>query len=275
MQKPEGIVVGDSQNGLYLYCLTRADVLLSRGEKGIKPGISLSFQTFGNIAAVFQIVPLIDFLGERGKQNLSDPDWVGPRIIQHEEVIETVMAGSSVVPARFGTIFSTSENLKCFLHRNQKRIMDFLDDISGKSEWAVKGILDRNLARKKIASEIIQKEYALLSVLSAGKRYFEEKKISSQADAALKIWLGETFSKVCNDFQHHASRFCERKAQSQKENNADIVINWAYLVSLGSFKEFEKQVIEESSIYKKNGLTFQLSGPWPPYSFSPSFEMEW
>ena len=50
-----------------------------------------------------------EFAGPEAELNLQQLSWVGPRALRHEAVIEEVMASSPVLPARFGTLFSSAE----------------------------------------------------------------------------------------------------------------------------------------------------------------------
>ena len=262
------------QDGFYLYCLARSDAVPAIGGEGIDPEHPLFLHTFGGVAAVLSMVSLKDFCGDCGEEGLKDLSWVGPRALRHEEVIERVMAHSPVIPARFGTIFSSPESLEELLRRHEAVIRGFFDEVTDKAEWAVKGLLDRDLARKTASSVLLEEEAVRISSLPPGKRYFEEKRLASRAETALKEWLKEAFQAVCQDLTPHASRFCERKVPAQADNDdREVVVNWAFLVPERSLPRFKEQVLQVNDLYEAKGLAFELSGPWPPYSFSPPLEM--
>ena len=67
--------------------------------------------TFQDLAAVWSPVPVEDFCGSEAEERMLDLTWIGPRVIRHQEVVAGVMRHSPVLPARFGTIFSSSANL--------------------------------------------------------------------------------------------------------------------------------------------------------------------
>lgn len=262
------------QEGLYLYCLARSDSVPAIGGEGIDPTPPLFVHEFGGIAAVLSRVSLKDFCGESGDEKFKDLSWVGPRALRHEAVIEQVMARSPVIPARFGTIFSSRESLGELVRRNEDVITGFFDEAADKAEWAVKGILDRALAKQAASSALLEKEAVRISSLPPGRRYFEEKRLTSKAEAALRDWLKEASQAVCGGLMPHVSRFCERKVLGRTDNDdREVVLNWAFLVPEASLARFKEQVRQANGLYEAKGLAFELSGPWPPYSFSPSLEV--
>jgi hypothetical protein len=53
-----------------------------------------------------------------------------------------------------------------------------------------------------------------------------------------------------------------------------MVLNWAFLVPRTGLADFRGRIERANSDQKLCGLTFELSGPWPPYSFNPVLERE-
>jgi hypothetical protein len=48
----------------------------------------------------------------------------------------------------------------------------------------------------------------------------------------------------------------------------DKVINFAYLVNIHEKSAFEQRIRSVEQDYESYGLTFRITGPWPPYTFS-------
>jgi hypothetical protein len=263
------------QDGLYLYCLMRsvpAPIIAGQGVDDESPPF---LHTFGDIAAVVSTVPLKDFCGESAEERLKNYSWVGPKIFRHEAVIEEVMSYSQVIPARFGTIFSSGKSLDDLLRLHENVILGFFEETAGMTEWAVKGLLNWDLARKTVTSMLLEKENDRILSLPPGKRYFEEKRMKLQTDTALKDWLRDVSRIVRRDLMSHASRFHEREILEQiRDKDMEVIINWAFLVRDGSLNQLKDHVIKINKYYRSKGLVFELSGPWPPYSFYPPLEME-
>lgn len=270
------VTMNGGEKGLYLYCLTRSAPGPAAG--GIDEAFDgcLRFHTFKSITAVVETVSLDEFCGPKGEANMKELSWVVPRAVRHEKVIEWVMAHSPVIPVNFGTIFSSMEKLDRLLGQNEEVIKEFFEEIEDKAEWAVKGLFNQAYARERASSTIIEKKAAFLSTLSAGRRYFEEKRALSEADGLMGNWLMDALRTVHGEFAAHASGFREGRSLkgTQGKSDVNVVFNWAFLVPASSLARFRDAVLRATNLHEAEGLVFELSGPWPPYSFSPSMDME-
>ncbi len=54
----------------------------------------------------------------------------------------------------------------------------------------------------------------------------------------------------------------------------DMIVNWAFLVSQDIAPDFCACVRRANELCAVPGLVFEISGPWPPYSFRPCLEEE-
>ena len=68
----------------------------------------------------------------------SDPEWVVPRVLRHERVVETVLSRGPILPVRFGALFATRQALMAWVAANRAAISGFLDHVSDKEEWTVR-----------------------------------------------------------------------------------------------------------------------------------------
>jgi len=69
----------------------------------------------------------------------------------------------------------------------------------------------------------------------------------------------------------HAGSFRERKvpAPVTAETGAEVVLNWAFLVSPAALAEFRGRLARLNEGEAFPGLMLLPTGPWPPYSFVP------
>ncbi len=266
----------DGGEAVYLFCIARFGCLPTIEGRGIDGGHPVSLWTFRDIAAVFSMVSVEEFLGPSAESRMRDLAWIGPRARRHEEVIEQGMNHSPVLPARFGTLFSSMESLSKVLGKRYDTISSFLDRIDGKEEWAVKVLMDRAKAKDKLFSTMLAREERRLVLLSPGVRYFQEQRIRASVEKELASWLKETGKKIAANLNRHASYFCERKALPRGilGNDLDMVMNWAFLAPRSSVLDFRVLIDQANADYARRGLIFKCSGPWPPYSFCPSLELE-
>lgn len=264
------------RDAVYLYCLARHDLSPAIDGTGVDGKNPLSLHRFQDITAVLSTVPLAEFSGPVAEERLQDLGWVGPRACRHEKVVEQVMRLSPLLPARFGTIFSSLERLEKFFETHHDTILRFLDQVADKEEWSVKGMLDRAKVKEELFSANRAKEAQRLALLSPGMRYFQEQQIRSSVEKELNGWLKEVCQQIADDLGRHARDFCQRKVLSRDVTGLerDMVLNWAFLVPRKTAADFRARIEQANADHAKQGLAFQFSGPWPPYSFCPSLETE-
>lgn len=262
--------------GIYLFCFARPHLLPVQNIAGPDDCYSVYPWTFMGVTAILSKVSLDEYCGPAAESRMKDLAWIGPRACRHENIVERVMRHSPVVPARFGTIFSSMNSLEDLLKVHRKTILNCLDQVADKQEWVVKGLIDSARAKEKIVSEIIAAEAQRLASLHPGARYFQEKRIHNHAGSELNRRLKEIYKEIADDLSALASDVCPGRLLSKDASGTDMdmFMNTAYLIPLNCLKNFHARVDRANAVYAQNGLVFKLSGPWPPYSFCPAFETE-
>jgi hypothetical protein len=262
--------------GIYVFCFARAHGIPALKIAGLDDRFPVWKWEFKDVMAAVSKISVEDFTGPAAEARLQDLSWVGPRACRHQEAVEQVMRYSPVLPTRFGTIFTSLKSLEKLLEMHHGIICRFLDRVADKDEWSVKGLMDRAKAKERALDLIFTREEGRLSSLSPGMRYFQEQRIRSDAGKEIHGWLKETRKKITDDLGRYAMDFCELKVYSRGATgiDTDIVLNWAFLVSQKTKEDFRARIEQTNADNAQQGLFLQLSGPWPPYSFCPSFEME-
>lgn len=266
------------EQGLYLFCLARLSCLptLPLGGRGLDGRSPVQVTGFRDLAAVWTPVSLEDFCGPEAAERLQDLTWIGPRVIRHQEVVAGVMRHSPVLPARFGTIFSSTANLKKVLHQRHDTIAVCLERLSDREEWAVKGLLDRPAAKERLFSLKLTQGASHLEALSPGKRYFEEQRLRAACDRELPRWLKGVRLDLWDDLRCLAGESRERRLLSREASGRarDMVFNWAFLLPTGTVAAFQDRIQAANDRYADYNLWLECTGPWPPYSFCPALEPE-
>jgi hypothetical protein len=233
------------------------------------------FQSFGKVAAVLNLVSQAEFCGPAGEANLQDLAWLAPRACRHQAVIEQVMHLGPVLPARFGTLFSSLASLETYLRENEDAISRFLERVSGHEEWAVKGLLDSARAEAELLARSRSGREGSLST-TPGMAYLQEQSLRIKVKQEVDDRLAEVGNSLLEDLHSLASEVCERRILSRETTGEeqDMVLNWAFLVPRTGLADFRGRIERANAEQKLCGLTFELSGPWPPYSFNPVLERE-
>ena len=279
----------DSNNAWYVYGFTQAGVVPEvAGAVMTEAGVSASlpgggidephpsfFRRSGRVAAVLSRVSRSEFCGPTGDKNLQDLAWLAPRACRHEAVLEQVMRLGPVLPARFGTLFSSTASVESFMQKHEAAIARFLERVGGQEEWAVKGFLDQARAEAEWLARR-RSEEPCPSGSSPGVTYLQEQSARIQARQALDVRLAEACDDLLNQLNPLASEIVPRGilARETPEAAREWVLNWALLLPTAAVADFRGRIERANAEQNPGGLAFEVSGPWPPYSFCPVLEAE-
>ena len=261
------------ERGFYLYCFTRSGAGRDVAMGGVDSRGAVTSLEFAEVAAVFSPVSLDEFAGELAESHLQDPEWVIPRVCQHERIVEKVMSSSPVLPVRFGTVFSSMRTLAEVLSEHEKEILGCLDGLSDKEEWSVKGLMDtERSAAWVLASDPLLREQWENRSGSPGVRYLQEKRLRAEAQRRAKARCRCAAEQAAEDLKGLALDVCPLRPQDRSTSGRDkeMVLNCALLLRRDSVRTFRQQVDRIGAAYAEQGITLEVSGPWPPYNFCPS-----
>lgn len=261
---------------LYLFCFASTGSLREASREHSELDGDIVALSVEEVTALISAVPLEDFEGPDAETRLQDISWVGPRALRHGEVISHIMQWSPVLPARFGTLFSSEQTLLDLIRRNYDTIRAFLERARDSEEWSVKVLFSKSEATEALFRDMLEEHSQDLAAKQPGLRYFKERQIRGHAEKEIGSWLKTVCGKVSE-----ALRICSRDSVkrplgtlSVDPEGKEIVLNWAFLVGSDRGQELCSVVERANSEFRERGLVFQISGPWPPYSFCPPLMLE-
>jgi hypothetical protein len=279
----------NSHDALYVYGFTKAALVAEAAgtaatETGDSPGLFGGgleephppfFRRSGNVAAVLSQVEQTEFCGSTGEKNLRDLAWLAPRVCRHEAVLEEVMRFGAVLPARFGTLFSSTASLEDFMRQHGAVMGRFLERVRGRQEWAVKGFFDQARAE----TQWLARRHSgppSLSIISPGLAYLQEQNLRLQARDALDDQLARACGHLLHELNPLASKIVPRRIRARETPDAtrEMVLHWALLLPSAAVAGFRGRIEHANAEQNPDGLCFEVSGPWPPYSFCPVLEDE-
>ncbi len=274
VKQNESSPAGDVMAGMiYVYCLARGErfgVIEGPAVDGNKDFI---FHHHGNIMAVTSEVSAEEFCSSAAQERMEELEWVGPRACAHMKVIEQAMQYSPVLPFPFGTIFYTFYTLDDRLSRNAEIIEQFLSYVEEKEEWAIKGLMSAQAAREAIYADLWAQDIQNVPD-SPGKRYFYERKLRANAETKLRELTQSLAKSFAADISDFAAEKRVRKIlpSADAESDEEVFLNLAVLVPEKKTPDLFSCLDEANSALLGRSMRFQLSGPWPPYSFTPALE---
>lgn len=211
----------------------------------------------GSLRAVVREVDVADYEGERLEQHLQDPSWLEAAVRDHEHVVEQLLGNGPVVPMQFGSIFSERAGLESMLSANTAELAALLERVRGREEWGLKLRVDVAAATRELVTS---------QAPTGGRAYLERRREEQQAGQR----VAEHAASVAEDV-HRALRQLVDDAATlavrATPGPGTIVLNGAYLVAAHCKDAFFARA-DELQRDVGPAFRFDLSGPWPPYSFT-------
>jgi len=242
----------EPSEGKYVYCVVEGREELDLGPIGIGgEGRHVYTVHFGELAAVVSDTPL----------RLYDP--TRDNLLAHERVNEMVMAGRTIIPMSFGTIFRTKEDIIELLRSTGRAFSDVLVKIRDKLELGLKVLWDRDRVVAQVESEdpAISGLREEITNTERGSTYFARMQLGRLVESALE----ERAERFISDIYDTLRPFSVA-SRSNKVIGENMILNAAFLVERASEEQFDGAVRDLSSRYD-GLLQFKYTGPWPPYNF--------
>lgn len=239
---------------LYAYCLSDDErigaVTWASGVEGLPPRVS----RFGEITAVVG-----DFEGERVAVTREN-------VRAHGETIGRVLAETTPLPFRFGTVAS-AERLASYIESQRASLLASFERVRGCVEMSVKIIRDVESARHGVVEiepegdtpEAAPGETATATgrgtaFLAAKRRAISGgERLRAEAEE-IAAWLDARVGEAA------------RETSVSVHPSAGMVVKASYLVERARLDEYRERL--RAARAERADLRFLTSGAWPPYSFS-------
>jgi hypothetical protein len=245
--------------GIYVYGIVDGGVLSAPPQRtGVDPEHETSLFDANGLTAVVSEVDVTEFEGAALERNVARPDWLEAKVRGHESVLDEIVGATTVVPMRFGSIFSSHDGLLSMLADNADALEQSLKRVRHRTEWGVKVHCDDRA--------LIRRLTGVVSGEPSGKAYLMRKKAQLQAEATAAdtaARLGTEAHVVLATIADEAVTLGSRG----REGQSAIVLNGAYLVHDSRRDEFMNQV-EDLQEAHADAYVFEVTGPWPPYNFT-------
>src|SRR5260370_10668531 len=124
-------------NALYLYGVSaksRLRKLRSAGVDGVHPVQAVTCGDFHCWVSSVDAVAFSDAIN----RNMENLDWLALHRVRHQQVVGEIAAKSAVIPARFGTVFSSEEALLSNVTARKRVLKKVLAKVNAADEWGVK-----------------------------------------------------------------------------------------------------------------------------------------
>jgi len=269
MESTEGVAL---DHYLYLYCFFKGLPPLSSetGAGGTDRAFALSHQ---DLCALVSCVPAKEYNEETLDERVKDMTWLAPRVRHHEETIRSVMGAHPVLPVKFGVVYTSDERVLKILRDGYEAFCSFLDFVEDKEEWGVKVYADPGRLRSGTAPTTEPTRRS--GRRTPGEAYLlgrrEEHLLRQEALRRRDHLADRIYQQVLSrSVEGRRTRLLSRRATGKEQ---DMLLNAALLVLKSEIALLKEQIEDLAVSHTEDGLSFDISGPWPPYNFCPDFDV--
>ncbi|HET6500808.1 MAG TPA: GvpL/GvpF family gas vesicle protein [Amycolatopsis sp.] len=253
----------DRETGTWLYAVAgELDQPLLGSLTGVA-GEPLRIVQAAGLGAVAGSVPLDSFGEQALRRNFEDLDWLGRIARTHDKVVEAVVRAGPAVPLRLATVYLDDDRVKVVIQRRRHDFERTLRHVAGRTEWGVKALQNRPTAAKPVARTAGDPPSR-----GAGTAYLQRRRTQLVARERGERFAAEQAADIHSALSTRAVDTRRHRPQSQELSGGKLpmILNAAYLVDDEAAGDFIRTVSDLEEEHE--AIRLQLTGPWPPYSFS-------
>ena len=229
--------------GLYVYCVIGTGEARNFGPIGVGGRRdAVTTIAYGDVGAVVSGVPM-------------DRYAVGPEImLDHERVIEKVMADHTVLPVRFYTVAPNAEEVRSLLRSRSSEFKSLLRKLDNKVELGLKALW-------KDMNQVLSEATEEVSHLPSHRGSPGREELTQEARVVLERRKAELTEVLLEPLRPLAVDL-----RLNRTYGDDMIMNAAFLLDRTREREFDAR-LERLSAGHSNSIEFKYVGPVPPYSF--------
>lgn len=252
---------------IYVYCILEDQPQFECHQ--LNDGVD--FRKVEDYHVAMKFVSPDEFTEENLKKNFANLSWIETNAREHIDIITSIMKYRAVIPFKFGTIFKSEESLEQFIKDYSPSLAENFEAIQGKEEWSVKVYCDKKTLGKQVpefsGDVSILEEQILKS--SPGKAFLLKRKkaelIEQEVEKLMKIngqKCFDEYKKICE-----AVRVNNLLPRELTERDDDMILNTTLFINKQNIKDFIHTANLQQEKYQSLGFSFEVTGPWPPFSF--------
>ncbi|MFJ3617346.1 GvpL/GvpF family gas vesicle protein [Streptomyces iakyrus] len=229
-------------------------------------GSPLRVLAAGPLHLLVQDVPAADFGEEALAQRLNRPAELERCARAHHRAVETAASAGPVVPLPMATLYLDDRNAVRAVAAREAPLRALLDRLRGRTEWAVKAHgPGGGLASAAAADGPV-----------GGRSYLRRASARRRTEREARERALEQAHAVDRELRRYAVAATRHRPQSEQLTGRSVpqLLNAAYLVDDGRRAEFVRAVGELAREAGRWAVEVTVSGPWIPYSFARSDEVE-
>jgi len=244
----------------YVFCLVRsARRPALRGiTDGMPGGADLrAIEVGGDLWAIVQSVPEAEYGEEALASGLQNLDWVGPRAIAHEHVIESFLSAPALLPMQLFTLFTSDARVVDHVRSDRARITRILKRIEKKVEFGLRLTWNEKAVRDKASTKSARN----------GTEFLARKRDILDVNRTRLTAARKTADGVFKAMARQAAASQRRTSLERAAPGSRLLLDAAFLVAADRSRAFKSAIRQRGREMRAAGVEVSLTGPWPAYNF--------
>lgn len=201
-----------------------------------------------------------------------DAERVTSLALDHHRVLQRLVEDHTVLPLRFGAMFSDDGAVLAALLEHRHLLAQALERLDGAREWGLKIFCDHDVLRLQLSqgSDAVRVARARIAAAPEGHAFFLRRQLERQLDTELRQavmrCVGQSAELLCTATR--ATATLNVHPRSIHGHAAEMVWNGACLVARHDENRFFAAINALRDSYRQSGFEYEHSGPWAPCSFA-------
>ncbi len=267
---------------IYIYAIVRAgqpdDTMYGRLQ-GVDDA-TVEQLVEGPLAALYSQVSLDAWGPEVLDEHVRNMDWLAPRATQHQQVLTALQAaGYGMLPLPFATLYRRRDTVRDLLRTRQAEFAARLERLKHAEEWTLKIAQDPVVFEHHVErfSPALARAEEQSRAAPPGKAYLLRKQLEtlrrSEAARVTTRQSDEIEQRVTPLFEATIREPITRQARTAAVDQGGdtatrVVLKLALLLRQDTRDTVQIQLAAIAEEFGEFGYVFELTGPWPPYSFA-------
>lgn len=235
----------------YAYCITEQHAFLSNGVRPRRPFPVATLRGIGSS-------PVLAYPSGDFAVVVSELQQIGTldqkAVLEHARVISECFRNTTVLPFKFGTVFDSDDALRRAVRANRKAFTESVARLKGKAEMHLKVVVRDQCARDVLPEAALP--------LCAGSEYLcrlreiasRDRERQSRA-RAVSVQVHKLFSPL------------DQEVSCKRVDSGGLLIDIAHLIDSRTVEKYQNRY--SAATRQLKDCQVAISGPWPPYHFTP------
>ncbi len=212
--------------------------------------------------------------------HVRDMQWLAPRATRHQEVLAAIhTAAPALLPLPFATLYRNPQAIRDLLTSRTQEFAAVLKQLEGAEEWTLKVYQESRRFEQQLEqlSPALAAAACGLRTAAPGKAYLLRKQLDvvrREEGVRVTSRLGDEITDRVTSLVKKAIREPLAGADARETSSGAGIPGGRLVLKLALLLERQRRADVDASLgalvaeYEPFGYHFEVTGPWPPYSFT-------